>query len=96
LAHGGIDAVLMEYWSTERDNLPLLQTVGALAPGAVGVLTTAFAIEGLEEQARALGAAAVVHKPFDVFSIEPVLRRACQAGRADRREDARGLPGCAR
>jgi CheY-like chemotaxis protein len=82
LAHGGIDAVLIDYWSAEHDNFRLLEMVGALAPAAAVVLMTASAIEGLEEQARALGAAALVHKPFDVFGIEPVLWRACQGGRA--------------
>ena len=77
LAQGGIDAVLVEYWSSERDNFPLLEMVGALTPAAVVVLTTACAIEGLKEQAWALGAAALVHKPFDVFGIEPVLQRVC-------------------
>jgi CheY-like chemotaxis protein len=79
LAHAGVDAVLIDCWSSEPDNLPLLAVVRAVAPTAAVVLTTAFAIEGLDERARALGAAAVVHKPFDVFGIEPVLQRVCEA-----------------
>ena len=78
LAHATVDAVLIDYWSSERDNFPVLEIVGVVAPAAAVVLTTAFAIEGIEEQARALGAAALVHKPFDVFGIEPVLRRVCE------------------
>ena len=79
LAQAGIDAVVIDYRACERDNFRLLEIVGALAPAAAVVLTTAFALEGLEEQARALGAAAVLHKPFDVFGLEPVLRRVCEA-----------------
>jgi two-component system, NtrC family, response regulator AtoC len=79
LAHATVDAVLIDYWSSERDNFRLLKIVGAVAPAAAVVLTTAFAIEGLEAQAWALGAVALVHKPFDVFGIEPVLRRVCEA-----------------
>src|SRR5688572_10239353 len=79
LAHATVDVVLIDYWSSERHNFPFLEIVGAMAPAAAVVLTTAFAIEGLEEQARALGAAALVHKPFDVFGIEPVLQRVCHA-----------------
>jgi DNA-binding NtrC family response regulator len=96
LAHDAIDAVLIDYWSSERDHFRLLKMVGALAPAAAVVLTTAFAIEGLEEHARALGAAALVHKPFNVFGIESVLWRVCQAGRADGREEARALPDYSR
>jgi CheY-like chemotaxis protein len=79
LAHTTVDAVLIDCWSSERDNFPLLGMVGALAPAAAVLLTTACAIEGLEEEARALGADALVHKPFDVFGIEPMLRRVCEA-----------------
>ena len=92
LAHATVDAVLIDYWSSERENFPLLQTVGALVPAPAVVLTTAFAIEGLEEQARAVGAAALVHKPFDVFGIEPVLQRVCEARSHGARKEARDLP----
>jgi two-component system, NtrC family, response regulator AtoC len=81
LSHATFDALLIDCWLSKRANFPLLAIVGVLAPAAAVVLTTAFAIEGLEEQARVLGAAALVHKPFDIFGIEPVLRRVCEARR---------------
>lgn len=79
LAHAVVDAVLLDYESSERHLLPVLAMVRALSPAAALVLTTAFPIEALDEQAQALGAAAVLHKPFDVFGIEPVLRQVCEA-----------------
>lgn len=73
------DAILLDYSLPDSKDLKLLSTIRRLAPLTPVVMMTAFATPGLFEEARQLGAAEVLHKPFDIFDLEGVVRRACRA-----------------
>ena len=71
------DVVLLDYRHPDSDDFALLRDIRRLAPATPVVLMTAFGTPELSDRARALGASDVLQKPFDVFRVDGVLRRAC-------------------
>jgi DNA-binding NtrC family response regulator len=63
------DLVLLDLRLPDCSDLSLLETVRRLVPGATVVLMTAFGTPEIREQARSLGAAGVLDKPFDVDGL---------------------------
>ena len=79
-AVNAIDIVLFDGDLPYRD---LLAVVRALAPGRVIVMMTDDASPAATTEAVGFGVNAVVGKPFEMGSIERVLRNACRASRGE-------------
>jgi DNA-binding response OmpR family regulator len=62
----GFDAVVLDYRLPDRQDLSLLRDVRALSPRSVVWLMTAFGDDDMRTEALALGAEAVIDKPFQV------------------------------
>lgn len=67
------DAILLDLRLPDCDDLHLLETIKLILPGTPVVLMTAFGTPELAAEARGLGACAVLEKPFDLSSLEPLL-----------------------
>ena len=76
-----VDAVILDFRLPDSNDLTLLATIRRLSPGSAVILMTAFGAPEVTEGAIELGAAQVVHKPFDMHDIEPMLFRACRRGK---------------
>jgi DNA-binding NtrC family response regulator len=63
------DLVLLDLRLPDCGDLSLLETVRRLAPAATVILMTAFGTPEIREEARSLGAAGVLDKPFDVDGL---------------------------
>lgn len=74
-----IDAVLLDLRLPDCTDLTLLSRIRSLVPACAVVLMTAYATPEVAAEARALGAFAVMAKPFDVDGCERILRRAYSA-----------------
>ena len=68
-AKGPFDAVVLDYRLPDRRDLSLLRQVREASPGSTVVMMTAYGEPGMREEAHALGALAVVEKPFQVAEI---------------------------
>ena len=73
------DAILLDYRLPDSNDLALLARIRHLAPLTPVVLMTACGTPTLFTQARELGAADVLIKPFDIHELERVVQRACGA-----------------
>jgi DNA-binding NtrC family response regulator len=73
---GPIDAVLLDLRLPDSNDLQLLEEVRRRLPLSGVVLMTAYGTHELTEAALRLGASAVLAKPFDLHSLEPLLRNA--------------------
>jgi two-component system, NtrC family, response regulator AtoC len=80
-APAAIDVVLLDLVLPDYRDLSLLAVLRRMVPTLPIVMMTAFATPELVERARALGAFAVVNKPFEMNDLAPVLRLALQAAR---------------
>jgi two-component system, NtrC family, response regulator AtoC len=67
------DAILLDLRLPDCRDLHLLETMQLILPGTPIVLMTAFGTPELVEEARQLGAYAVLEKPFDVQALAPLL-----------------------
>jgi DNA-binding NtrC family response regulator len=70
------DAILLDLRLPDCGDLRLLETMTLILPGTPIVLMTAFGTPELVQQARQLGAYAVLEKPFDLQALEPLLEAA--------------------
>jgi CheY-like chemotaxis protein len=71
------DAILLDYRLPDSLDLSLLARIRQLAPRTPVVFMTACGTPTLFTQARELGAADVLRKPFDIHELERVVQRAC-------------------
>ena len=74
--NAAVDVVLLDLMLPDFRDLSLLAVMRRLAPGVPVVVMTAFATPEVVERARSLGAFAVIHKPFELSELAPLLRRA--------------------
>lgn len=72
-----VDAVVLDYRLPDSNDLTLLAAIRRLSPGSAVILMTAFGTRETTEGALRLGAHQVVHKPFDIHELEPILLKAC-------------------
>ena len=82
------DVVLLDYRLPDSDDLSLLSDVRRLSPGSAVVMMSAHGAPDVAAAAAALGAHGMIDKPFDVASIDTLLREASlihRQGRAPRR-----------
>lgn len=70
------DAVLLDLHLPDSDDLRVLTTLLAMAPATPVIMMTAHGSPELHEEARALGAFAVVEKPFEMGAIAPLVEGA--------------------
>ena len=82
-AVNAVDIVLFDGDLPEMPQADLLAVVRALAPGRVLVMMTDDASPAATTEAVGFGVNAVVGKPFEMGSIERVLRNACRASRGE-------------
>jgi DNA-binding NtrC family response regulator len=78
-----VDAVVLDLRLPDSNDLRLLATIRRLSPASTVILMTAFGTEEVANGALALGAYQVIHKPFDMHDLEPLLLRACDSKRRD-------------
>jgi DNA-binding NtrC family response regulator len=77
-----VDAVVLDYRLPDSNDLTLLATLRRLSPDSAVILMTAFGTPEVAKGALDLGAYQVVHKPFDMHDLEPLLLEACSASRS--------------
>jgi DNA-binding NtrC family response regulator len=75
-ADGPFDVVVLDYRLPDRRDLSLLQQVRETSPTSAVVMMTAYGEPGMREQARTLGALAVVDKPFQIAEIIQLIESA--------------------
>ena len=77
-----VDAVVLDYRLPDSNDLTLLATIRRLAPGSAVILMTALGTPEVTQGALDLGAFQVIHKPFEMQDLEPLLLKACHSDRA--------------
>lgn len=75
-----VDAILLDYRLPDSNDLTLLAALRRLSPQSAVVLMTAFSTPAVVAGARELGVYRLLHKPFELHELEPLVREACQAG----------------
>lgn len=81
IAADAVDAVVLDYRLPDSNDLTLLATIRRLSPESAVILMTAYDTPELAKGATDLGAYQVMHKPFDMNDLEPVLLKACRSSR---------------
>jgi DNA-binding NtrC family response regulator len=76
-----VDAIVLDYRLPDSNDLTLLATLRRLSPNSAVILMTAFGTPEVAKGALDLGAYQVVHKPFDMNDLEPLLLEACGSTR---------------
>jgi DNA-binding NtrC family response regulator len=71
------DVVVLDYRLPDSNDLTLLATIRRLSPESAVVLMTAFGTPEIVKGALDLGAYRVLHKPFELQDLEPLLLEAC-------------------
>ena len=69
------DVILLDLRLPDSSDLSLLTAMRGLAPAARVILMTAFGTPEVSDEARRLGAFAVIEKPFDLDDLEGLLAR---------------------
>ena len=76
-----VDAVVLDYRLPDSNDLTLLATIRRLSPDSAVILMTAYGTPEVTKGAIDLGAYQVMHKPFDMHDLEPLLLKACGSSR---------------
>jgi DNA-binding NtrC family response regulator len=71
-----VDVVFLDIRLPDSHDLMLLRQIRARAPNAAIIVMTAFGTPELTAEGLSLGAHAVLDKPFDIATLEPLLSRA--------------------
>ena len=74
-----LDLLLLDLRLPDADDLRVLSAARRLSPDTQVIIMTAYANPELLEDARRLGAFAVVSKPFDMDDLAPLMTRALSA-----------------
>jgi len=80
-AKAPFDVVVLDYRLPDSNDLELLSTIRASAPGAAVILMTAFGTPEMTARALSMGAYCVVPKPFEVHEMADLVRQARDAAR---------------
>jgi DNA-binding NtrC family response regulator len=75
------DAVLLDLWLPDSQNLTVLSAIRDMSPTTPVILMTAHGTEDLCEEARARGAFMMLHKPFDMSVLPPLVEVAVASSR---------------
>lgn len=75
------DAVLLDLRLPDCDDLRVLSAIRRLSPGTPVIVMTAFGTAELLDEARRLGAFAVVDKPFELNELPLLIERALTSSR---------------
>jgi DNA-binding NtrC family response regulator len=76
-----VDAVVLDYRLPDSNDLALLATIRRLSPDSAVILMTAYGTPDVTKGAIDWGAYQVMHKPFDMQDLEPLLLKACGSSR---------------
>jgi DNA-binding NtrC family response regulator len=68
--------VVLDLWLPDSNDLHVLAAMHRQSPGTPVILMTAHGTPGLVDEARALGAFAVIDKPFDLNELIPLVNAA--------------------
>jgi DNA-binding NtrC family response regulator len=80
-AADAVDVVMLDYRLPYSNDLTLLAAIRQLSPGTAVILMTAHGTPELTKGAFDLGAYQVMHKPFELHDLEPLLLRAFGSSR---------------
>jgi DNA-binding NtrC family response regulator len=75
-ASESIDAVVLDYRLPDSNDLTLLAAIRRLSSGSAVILMTAYNASEIARGALDLGAYHLLHKPFDMHDLEPLLLKA--------------------
>jgi DNA-binding NtrC family response regulator len=73
---GEVDLVLLDLRLPDSNDLRVLSAMRHLSPSTPVILMTAYGTPELVNEARRLGATAVVDKPFEMSDLAPLVERA--------------------
>ena len=71
-----IDVVMLDYRLPDSNDLALLAAIRRLSPSSGVILMTAHGTPQVTKGALDLGACQVMHKPFELHDLEPLLLEA--------------------
>ncbi len=71
-----VDAVLLDVWLPDCEDLRVLGDIHRLVPETPVIVMTSFPYPELGVEARRLGAIRVVRKPFDMDDVAPLVASA--------------------
>jgi DNA-binding NtrC family response regulator len=80
-AAAAVDAVVLDYRLPDSNDLTLLATIRRLSPDSAVIVMTAYGTPEVTKGAIDLGAYQVMHKPFDMHDLEPLLLEAYGSSR---------------
>jgi two-component system, NtrC family, response regulator PilR len=72
------DAVVLDYRLPDSNDLTLLSKIRMLSADSAVILMTAYDTPEISSGALKLGAYQVLHKPFDMHHLEPLVVEACR------------------
>lgn len=73
---GAVDVVMLDYQLPDSHDLTLLAAIRRLSPSSGVILMTAHGTPEVTKHAFDLGACQVMHKPFELHDLEPLLLQA--------------------
>jgi DNA-binding NtrC family response regulator len=75
------DAVLLDLWLPDSQNLAVLSAIRDMSPTTPVIVMTAHGTDDLSEEARSKGAFMMLHKPFDMSVLPPLVEAAVASSR---------------
>lgn len=76
LSSADVDAIVLDYRLPDSDNLSLLARIRQIAPLVPVIMITAHSSPDIADEARRLGAHAVIEKPFEMRTLAALLASA--------------------
>jgi DNA-binding NtrC family response regulator len=76
-----VDVVVLDYRLPDSNDLTLLAAIRRLSPRSGVILMTAHGTPEITKGALDLGAYEVMHKPFELHELEPILLKAFASSR---------------